>query len=298
MLSDHIIDCHTHCFPEAASTDPHAWAQAQNESHWLKLVAPEGRPSIQGWANMDEHREAMKTAGVSRSVLLGWYWENEVTCRWQNEAIAAWLGKCPDRFIGYAAIQPNTSAPKVIQQLEDARELGFCGVGELHMGVQGFNSHSLGWQALAEWCTAHNWPVNLHVTEAAGIPQPGSCQTPLNEFVNMAIASPDLRLILAHWGGGLAFYEHNPRLRKILKNVYYDTAASPLLYQPSIFRSIINSVGADKVLYGSDYPLRVYPKRQKKPDMSGFIDSIFNETDLAEAELRKIFSKNFQRLIT
>ena len=55
----------------------------------------------------------------------------------------------------------------------------------------------------------------------------------------MAEQHPSLKLILAHWGGGLPFFENNQRLKKRLSNVYYDTSASPLLYASSVFRQVI-----------------------------------------------------------
>ena len=40
-----------------------------------------------------------------------------------------------------------------------------------------------------------------------------------------------------------------------LANVYFDTAASPLLYGPRIFEVGARLVGARKILLGSDFPL-------------------------------------------
>ena len=292
-----IIDCHTHCFPAALAAKPRHWAKMHNEHHWAELVSPLDRPSIQGWANPGEQLAAMNEAGIEKAVLLGWYWENEVSCRWHNEVIAEWLSSAPDRLIGFAALYPNESPENVISQLEYAEQLGLRGIGELHSGVQQFTSTSRGWQTAAEWCVEHNWPVNFHVTESAGHSHPGSCPTPLNDFVRIAEMYPRLKMILAHWGGGLAFFEQNPRLRKALKNVYYDTAASPLLYEPSIFRNVINIVGPNKVLFGSDYPLRVYPKHQKQPDFLRYINSVRNDTDMTDTELEAVLGRNLQELL-
>jgi predicted TIM-barrel fold metal-dependent hydrolase len=46
-----------------------------------------------------------------------------------------------------------------------------------------------------------------------------------------------------------------PEVKEALKNVYFDTAASPFLYSPRVYEQVIRLVGADKVLFGSDYPL-------------------------------------------
>ena len=292
-----MIDCHTHCYPEALRKDPTAWANAHNETHWVKLVAPTNRPSIQGWANVEEMLSAMDSAGIQQAVLLGWYWENEATCRWHNNVIAEWVNTAPDRFIGFAAIHPGSSPENVIKQCNHAQSLGLRGIGELHPGVQKFNSASEGWQALAEWCVEQDWPVNLHVTEPAGRDLPNNVPTSLDDFVRMARLHPKLKLILAHWGGGLAFYELNPYLRETLKNVYYDTAASPLLYDQMIFRRVIEIIGTEKILFGSDYPLRLYPKKQKTPDFKNFINSISQKADLTNEEKAAIFHQNLTKLL-
>lgn len=291
-----IIDCHTHCYPEELKIDPAKWAKARNEHHWANLVAPEDRTSIQGWSTASEMLYAMDTANVQKTVLLGWYWENETTCRWHNEFIADWVATAPDRFIGFAAIYAASKEKDVISQCEHAKSLGLQGIGELHPGIQRFSSSCKSWQTLAEWCIEHDWPINIHATEVIGRNLAGTVQTPLYDFVEMAQAHPELKLILAHWGGGLAFFELNPFLRSTLKNVYYDTAASPLLYDMSVFRRVIEIVGIGKILFGSDYPLKLYPRSQKKPDFVRFIQSI-KALDLSTKDQQAIFGLNLQKLL-
>jgi predicted TIM-barrel fold metal-dependent hydrolase len=292
-----IIDSHTHCYPASLTIDPRKWANAHNEPHWGNLVAPLDRPSIQGWATMEQTLSAMDAAGIAKTVLLGWYWENEATCRWQNEVIAEWVQAAPKRFVGFASIHAGGTAQSVIDQCENARKRGLRGVGELHPGIQHFNASSEGWQALADWCIAHDWPINLHATEAVGHDHPGSVPTPLNDYLRMAEGHPDLKIILAHWGGGLAFFELNPRLRKSLQNVYYDTSATPLLYQPSIFRHMIEIIGVEKILFGSDFPLRLYPRSQKTADYNTFVTKIENEANLSPDEYTAIMQQNMLRLL-
>jgi predicted TIM-barrel fold metal-dependent hydrolase len=289
-----IIDFHTHAYPAEVAAQPRAWALERGERHWAELVEPTDRKSIQGWSDPDAMIAAMDAADVDCAVLLGWYWENESTCRWHNAAIAEWIHHAPERFFGFAAIHPEGS---VQAQLESARALGFCGVGELHLGVQGWDLGSEEWQSLTNWCIKHDWPINSHVTEAAGIPQPGSVATPLEWFVRIARQAPDLKLILAHWGGGLPFFAQNPKLRKYLNNIYYDTAASPLLYDASIFRCVVDLVGPERILFGSDYPLRLYPAKQKAPDMQNYLKAVRDTAGLNLTEFEQIMGGNAAALL-
>ena len=127
-------------------------------------------------------------------------------------------------------------------------------------------------------------PVNLHVTDPRSKPYPGRVDTPLVDFVGLAREFPATKFILAHWGGGLAFDREN----HILRNVYYDTAASPLLYGPEVW----SKAPAGRVLFGSDYPLVLYPPR----GVSAEIQGIVHEARTAHAE-QAIFADNANRLL-
>jgi hypothetical protein len=91
----------------------------------------------------------------------------------------------------------------------------------------------------------------------------------LGDLYNLIKAFPDLTLILAHWGGGLFFFNLlKKEVSVTLKNVYFDTAASPYLYKPEIYRLAAEIIGPDKILFGSDYPL-LPPSRYLKEMAAG-----------------------------
>lgn len=286
-----IIDCHTHCYPEEIAANPRNWAEARRELHWADLVAPKERKTIQDWADPEKFLAEMDRAGVDRAVLLGWYWQNEATCRWHNEVIAKWVRDAPERFIGFATILPNEN---VIEQLELAQALGLRGVGELHPGVQGFDLGNKHWQALARWCVAHDWPVNCHATAENSPDHPSAVPTALQDYIMMAESAPGLKLILAHWGGGLPFN----RTEALPENLYFDCSASPLLYSMDVFRETIDRIGAEHILFGSDYPLRIYPRKQRKAEMHTYLQAIRTEAGLNQAELDALLGGNFERIIS
>ena len=43
--------------------------------------------------------------------------------------------------------------------------------------------------------------------------------------------------------------------KQVLGNVWYDTAASPYLYDKSIWKTAADIIGAEKILFGTDFPL-------------------------------------------
>lgn len=289
-----MIDAHIHCFPETPFSQSKEWAETKNEKYWLSLVNPKNSRSLQSWNSIERTLSVMREAKLDQAILLGWYWEHQSTCIWHNELMASWQKQSPNQFITFASILPNQN---VIEQLEYAQSMGFKGVGELHPSIQKFSENKRHWFQMAEWCVQENWPLNLHVTESLNLPHPGYQATPFDCYLELAKQFPELKMILAHWGGGIPFFEQNPKLKPLLKNTFYDTAASPLLYNSDIFKNVIAMVGAEKILFGSDYPLKLYPKTQTQAHTKPFIDEITKETHLSKDDLDAIFSDNIQRLL-
>ena len=84
---------------------------------------------------------------------------------------------------------------------------------------------------------------------------PGKGQVTPERLYPFITRHPELTIVLAHWGGGLPFYALMPEVKKALSNVYFDSAASPFLYAPEIYRRAADIIGAEHILFGSDNPL-------------------------------------------
>jgi predicted TIM-barrel fold metal-dependent hydrolase len=192
-------------------------------------------------------------------------------------------------------LHPGTQNP--IESLKKSKDLGFLGIGECHPWLQGSSIQNDNWMNCMQFACDQGWPVTFHVTEPVGHDYPGRVQTPLEEFLWLARQLPALKIILAHAGGLFPFYELNPKIRPELKNVYYDLAACPLLYDPSIYRKLIETVGMEKILWGTDYPLRIFPATQKVPDFKSFQNLISKEANLTDVERTAIFGTNFLSLL-
>src|SRR6185312_1203945 len=116
---------------------------------------------------------------------------------------------------------------------------------------------------------------------------PGRVETPLADFVRLAREYPQTKFILAHWGGGLAFdNECRP-----LRNVFYDTAASPLLYDAGVWVRGVEAAAEGRVLFGSDYPLILYPRTEAAPGFGGILDEM-KAGNLTEAQRTAILGEN------
>jgi uncharacterized protein len=290
-----IVDAHIHMYPAEVAADPTAWGRAHGEPGWTACVAPVGRRSIQGWADPDTLIADMDEAGVDACVMLGWYWEHQETCDLQNGWYADWIRRHPDRLIGFAAVQP-AQGRRSIDALERALDSGLRGVGEVLPQAQGFTLDDPWWRRVVEAAALRRAPITLHATD----PEAGAAagpRTPLGAYVRLAREYPEATLILAHWGGGMAVRGAGLEGETLPPNLYFDTAASPLLYEPGVFRMAADRVGAGRILYGSDYPLILYPRQARRPGFKRFLDEIAR-AELDSGERAGILGSNIRRLLS
>lgn len=268
-----IIDAHVHYTPPALRDNLDAFFA--EEPFWSLLFAPgpDGR-SLQGWATPERMIEDMDAAGVDKVVLMGEYRRSHEACAARNDQAIEIARRWPDRVIPFAVLQPKAGRVS-LDELARCVDAGMQGVGELGPYGQGHRLDDPDFLRLVEACIRHDIPLNLHTNEEVGHYYPGKATTPLVHYYELAVRYPELKLILAHWGGGLLFYELMPVVRRALLNVWYDTAASPLIFPTSrIFNAALACVGAQKLLFASDYPLRLYPARQEEQDMRPFLREI------------------------
>jgi predicted TIM-barrel fold metal-dependent hydrolase len=294
MAETGIVDAHVHLYGAEVAAAPAAWGRAHGEPAWARCVAPEGRRSIQGWSDPDALVADMDRAGVATCVLLGWYWERQESCDLQNGWYAGWVGRHPGRLVGFATVQP-AGGRRSLEALERALDSGLCGVGELLPQAQGFGLEDPSWRGVMELAAARRIPVTLHATDPQAGPSAGP-RTPLEGYVRLALEYPQTAIILAHWGGGLAF-RGAPGGEPLPPNLYFDTAASPLLYDAGVFRRAVERVGAARIIYGSDYPLLLYPRESRTPGFGRFLDEIAG-AGLDPAERAQILGSNMRRLLS
>lgn len=251
------IDAHTHAYHGLVS--PYTvsdFARQQNESHWATLHCPP--KSLQDWpADHQEWIARQQRAGINHSLILGWYWENPSTTLLQNHHLRSSIPLLDPHRTCFASVHPALPARETIADLLKCEAAGFLGIGEIHPTLQGFPLNHPAWEPIFRFASDHSWPVTIHISEPLGRPHPGNLPTPLLPILHLVEAFPDLTVILAHWGGLACFFELNPYIAKRFRRVYYDTAASPLLYSDRIWQSVLQAVAVEKILFGSDFPLRL-----------------------------------------
>jgi predicted TIM-barrel fold metal-dependent hydrolase len=210
----------------------------------------------------------MELCGVDRAVVFGFPFTDPGLCRETNDYIIESCKKYKEKLIGFALSSPLDSGFE--QEIARCHDGGLQGVGELIPDAQQYDISDLKqMKSLAFICRERNLPVLMHVNEQVGHYYPGKGSTGPDRAYAFAAGNPDLTIIFAHWGGGLFFYELMPELKKVLANVYYDTAGSPYLYRPSVYEAARLVGIVHKVLLGSDYPLLPFSRYLKDMEKTG-----------------------------
>ncbi len=244
-----VIDFHTHAFPP--------WLRDQHFRYLeidVTFGALFGNPSAR-MATAEELIEAMDTDGVDASVVMGMGWTDHGLAREVNDYIADSVRRYPGRLYGFGGVNPVWGEPAA-REAERCASAGLVGVGELHPDTQGYDIGDERTMApLMEAARHLGLIVTTHSSEPIGHLYPGKGTTWPDSLWRFILAFPDVPIVCAHWGGGLPFYAMMPEVEESLRNVYFDSAASPFLYSASVFPTVAGLVGPGRVLLGSDYPL-------------------------------------------
>jgi aminocarboxymuconate-semialdehyde decarboxylase len=229
-------------------------------------------------AGLDADGIAMQAISVMPELFS--YWAEPALgrsfCRHLNEAVGAMAAAAPDRLVGLGVV-PLQDVDAAVAALDDVRDLGLAGV-EIGSNVLGtvvgdvrylpfFQAaadaglcvfvhafHPPYWDCVADppMAAAVNFPSELGTSVAAMV---------ANGFVER---SPGLRVCSSHGGGTLplhlprmqAFWDADPARAE--RGSPYDSARAmwfdSLTYAPSALRALLDLVGTDRVVVGSDAP--------------------------------------------
>jgi predicted TIM-barrel fold metal-dependent hydrolase len=276
-----ILDGHTHVFPEEVCRGREDYFSDEPafrllyDSPKARLVGPE------------EMVAAMDEAGVAAAVVMGFPWRAERLWRRQHEVILEAMRRFPRRLLGFCAV--HVLEPGALREVERCLAAGFKGIGELAWYDQDLGEDLTPVLApIAELCGHYRAPLMLHTNDPVGPNYPGKAALSLPGLYKAIRAFPEVDWILAHWGGGLPFYglmkKEGP---EVLRRVYFDTAASPYLYRPEIYRLAAEMVGPNRIIFGSDYPLLPVSRYLKEID----------DANLPEDWREMILGKNLAQLL-
>ncbi|MEJ5348814.1 MAG: amidohydrolase family protein [Desulfosoma sp.] len=276
------IDFHVHSFPPEVVADRERFFDGEPAFRALY-----GHPKAR-LVDTPAVLEAMEQNGVDGAVIFGFPWKNRETARRHNDYVLESAAQNSRRLIPLACF--DALSDWAVNEASRCLEAGVAGLGELAVYEACDERRALkAYEALMTLCRSFGRLMLVHANEPVGHLYPGKAPFGLGFYYQLASMCRDVPLILAHWGGGLFFYELlKKEAPQILAHVYYDTAASPFLYRSSVYRQALDIVGCDRILFGSDYPL-LPPSRYEK-DM--------DEAGLMPEEKTAILGQNALRLVT
>lgn len=275
-----IIDFHTHIFPPGIKQQRQEYAE---RDPCFSLLYSEPKAKL---ATAEELIASMDEAEVGVSVALNIGWVSHELCVETNDYILDSAARYPKRLVGFCCIQPAAGDAAIIE-LERCVKAGARGIGEMRSDVQGFDLAGDTMKSLVNVAVRNDLVFLTHSSEPVGHQYNGKGSITPDVLYSFILSFPDLKLVCAHWGGGLPFYALMPEVAEALTNVFFDTAASIFLYRPQIFPRVSDIVGSNKILFGTDYPLI---------SQSPIIAQI-RYSELTEEDKNDILGRNAQKLL-
>lgn len=238
-------------------------------------------------ADMDKTSVTMAAISAAPPTLS--YWAESAAARElasaMNESIAERVVAHPDRFLGLATVPLQDIHASITEAQRAIRQLGLHGF-QIGSNVGGKNLNHPDYFPFFEAVAALGVPLFIHPYIPAGEERMQDYY--LHNLIGMvaetglAIASviyggvlerlPDLKIIFAHAGGVFPYIvgrmDHGYKVRTqectaaiphppshYLQQIYFDCMS----FNPRALRYLVDLVGADHVLLGSDYPFDMGP---------------------------------------
>lgn len=204
--------------------------------------------------------------------------ESLSSCQVQNDALSSLAKKYPKRIAALGLV-PLQDVAIAIKELERVMKLGLKGV-EIGTNVNGVYPGDARFRPFWEACESLDVFVFIHPVEGSGraelrdyymwnvIGNPMDTTIAAGHLILSGVmeAYPRLKILLAHGGGALPYihgrldrgFKTRPEINKViskppteyLKQFYFDT----ITHDVTVLRGLVDLVGADHVLLGSDYP--------------------------------------------
>ncbi|HEX4578577.1 MAG TPA: amidohydrolase family protein [Candidatus Dormibacteraeota bacterium] len=259
-----IVDAHVHILPDRVRDN---LDQIMSAEPWFAACHAGGQTT----ASAESLVAAMDEQHVDRAVCFSWPFADPGLCAEGNDYVAGACRRFPSRLVGFGVIQP--ADPGAADEVTRCARLGLRGIGELNADAQGWGLFGDGVDAAVRASVAVDMPWTLHCSEPVGHDYPGKGAVTPDRVIQFAQRWSELTLICAHLGGGLPLYGHIREVRDVCERLYFDTAAQPFVYQPSVYRAVLDAVGAERILLGSDHPLLGVPRYLRALDDAGLDDA-------------------------
>ncbi|MFI3229597.1 MAG: amidohydrolase family protein [Bacillota bacterium] len=259
MENRRIIDIHAHIYPEKI-----AHKAVCNIAHFYNVPEnnAKGTPAHLLTLGQGYNVEYVVVNSVATAVQ-------------QVESINNFIcdsAKNEPKFIAFATLHPDMQEAEIRAEIARVKAMGLCGI-KLHPDCQRFKLTGARGHKLFSLIDA-DMPILVHTGDRRG-----SFSNP-NLMAEIVKEFPHLRFIAAHFGG----YSEWDKVAcyKDIPNVYFDTSSSMRFMSKAQIKDIIDLMGVDRFMFGTDYPLWGYAEDIATLESLG----------LSEEDLDKIFYTN------
>ena len=263
-----IIDFHTHAFPSAIA-----------EKAMKKLAAVAGVPYY-GDGTAEAVTKNLEKCGADMAVI------HTIATRPDNlkkindyavshDGILSGDGKYAKavRFCGI-----HQDAPDALEEMERLHKLGVKGI-KLHPDYQDFMIDDKKLYPIYDAARSMGLIVVFH---AGWDPlSPDLVHAPPERSAKVLRDFPGMKTVLAHLGGMKMYGEVRDLLAGKFPDLYVDTSMSRGIVTKELMTEIIKRQGADKVLFGSDFP---WHESLYELELVESLDISRSEKDLIEGE--------------
>lgn len=257
-----IIDCHCHVYPDKIADK----AVESIRSFYDIDMGYDGRASTlikEGNKNGVKHFIVFSVATTPKQVQA------------INSFIARTVDESGGAMTGLGSLHPDSE--NIEEDYIHLKSLGLKGV-KLHPDFQKIAIDDARCRKIYELCRGE-LPVLLHTGDYRyDYSNPDRLVRILNEY-------PDLTVIGAHFGGWSVWDEAVEKLSEY-PNFYVDCSSSLYDMTSDKAEKIISAYGADRVIFGTDFPMWIYEKELER----------FAGINLTDEETRKILYGNAVKL--
>jgi aminocarboxymuconate-semialdehyde decarboxylase len=268
--------------------EPYSYFMGEDsKEHNRSVLVPAIESLLKDAAPRIEHMDRMGVdiQGLSTFVSEYFYWAPPKVAaeaaRMQNDKMAQVVADYPDRFRIFGATVPLQDTDLAIEEMNRAvDELGAKGL-QIGGTVDKHNLDEARFRPFWEAVAARGLPVTIHpngfeesqrlsdyfLVNCIGNPLETMVAATRLIFSGLLEELAELKVILLHGGGYLPFYcsradhtwEVRPETRVripdhppsyYMKRLWYDS----LVFQPTYLRHLIEIVGVDRVMVGTDFP--------------------------------------------
>lgn len=227
---------------------------------WTKWEIPTDAPAV------DLTLAAMDAAGVGLGLLSAWYGpEGELI---GNDEVCSMVRAHPGRFAGLAAVNLNRPMDGVRELRRAVRNLDFKGL-RMVPWLWGLPPNDRRYYPLYAECVELGVPFCTQVGHTGPL-KTSETGRPIPYLDDVALDFPELVIVAGHIG--YPWTEEMIALARKYPNVYIDTSAYTVRRYPPELVRYMQTGGAKKVLFGSNYPMILPEHALENVDSLGLDD--------------------------